>query len=76
MGIGAIITMIFIVYASFEFKLEQEENLWNLSAPSDYDFHSYVLSDDSISLSELVGDKLIIYFGHLVRPFCRFNGRY
>ena len=65
MGIGAIITMIFIVYASFEFKLEQEENFRdnvNHSESLTTDFHPYVLSDDSISLSELVGDKLIILF--------------
>lgn len=65
MGIGAIITMIFIVYASFEFKLEQEKNFRDITNQFESlttDFHPYVLSDDSLSLSELVGDRIIILF--------------
>ncbi len=64
-GIGAIITMIFIVYASFNFKTEQEENF--RTNTSDYenlltDPHPYIQHSDSLRFAELAGARVIVLF--------------
>ena len=65
MGIGAVITMIFIVYASFDFKSEQEENFRNNTNEFESlltDSHPYMSSSDSLRLSDLKGKRVIVLF--------------
>ena len=64
-GIGAIITMVFIVYTSFNFKTEQETNF--RSNTQEYDRllvepHPYIGHGDSLRLAELVGKRVIVLF--------------
>jgi len=64
-GIGAIITMVFIVFASFNFKNEQEENF--RANTSSYEAlltepHPYISHSDSLRLVELTGKKVIVLF--------------
>ena len=65
MGIGAIITMIFIVYASFNFKTKQEENFrTNITEYTTLltDAHPSIYSSDSLRLSAFYGKKVIVLF--------------
>lgn len=64
-GIGAIITMLFIVYASFNFKSEQEQNFRsNTTYYSELltEAHPYINHSDSLRLAELTGKRVIVLF--------------
>ena len=64
-GIGAIITMLFIVYASFNFKTEQEEN-FRMNTMGHESLlvqpHPYLSHTDSLRLAELSGKRVIVLF--------------
>lgn len=64
-GIGAIITMMFIVYASFNFKEEQEQNFRENTQEYDQlltEAHPYISHGDSLRLAELTGKRVIVLF--------------
>lgn len=64
-GIGAVITMLFIVYASFNFKSEQEENFRANTMQHEsllVNPHPYVNHGDSLRLAELNGKRIIVLF--------------
>jgi hypothetical protein len=64
-GIGAVITMIFIVYTSFNFKAEQEENFRTNTQEFETlltDPHPYLSLGDSLRLAELSGKRVIVLF--------------
>ena len=65
MAIGAIITIIFIVYASFNFKNEQEENFRTNTLNYETlltDPHPFLNNGDSLRLAELSGKRVIVLF--------------
>ena len=65
MLVGAIITMIFIVYASFNFKAKQEANFRNNVSEFETlmtDMHPVLASEDSLNFNELAGKKVVLVF--------------
>lgn len=65
MGISAVITMIFIVFASFDFKAEQVENFKQNTRSYEQlltETHPLINEPDSLRLGELNGSKTIVLF--------------
>lgn len=65
MGGGALVTMIFIVYASFQFKDKQESNFKKYISENENlltEQHLIIAKDDSLSLNALQGEKVVLVF--------------
>lgn len=65
MGGGALVTMIFIVYASFQFKDKQESNFKKYISENENlltEQHLIIAEDDSVSLSSLQGENVVLVF--------------
>lgn len=65
MAVGAIITMIFIVYSSFNFKEQQAKRFTEYTAQYDSLLilpNPYVLEEDSLRLGDLTGSETVVLF--------------
>lgn len=65
MGGGALVTMIFIVYASFQFKDKQESNFKKYISENENlltEQHLIIAENDSLALSSLHGENVVLVF--------------